>query len=151
MYIEATQVKVPTRDCDVGTLTFPLDSPLLFLQPTIVHRPSKRPRLSLTDEEEGPSKCSLSMLVQDPEESIWPCGGNADYGVKKCHGVTNQIIKLWAGLNSSLHQTGMVLVATFLSLSHYTHFSADVLNLINTVKALEDGEGGFENIPEYQL
>ncbi|XP_042345621.1 uncharacterized protein LOC121945487 [Plectropomus leopardus] len=50
----ATQAKIPSRDCGVCTLTFPLDSPLLFLQPTIVKRPSKRPRLSLTDEEEGP-------------------------------------------------------------------------------------------------
>ncbi|KAM7382656.1 hypothetical protein PAMP_002378 [Pampus punctatissimus] len=66
----ATQVKVASRDCGVCTLTFPLDSPLLFLQPTIVERPSKRPRLSLTDEEEeGPSECSLSMVVQEPEDS----------------------------------------------------------------------------------
>ncbi|XP_070691873.1 uncharacterized protein [Pempheris klunzingeri] len=64
-----TQVKVPSRDCGVCTLTFPLDSPLLFLQPTIVKRPSKRPRLSLTEEEEGPSECSLSMVVHEPEDS----------------------------------------------------------------------------------
>ncbi|KAI3360423.1 hypothetical protein L3Q82_002328 [Scortum barcoo] len=52
----ATQARVPSRDCGVCTLTFPLDSPLLFLQPTRVRRLSKRPRLSLTDEEEeGPS------------------------------------------------------------------------------------------------
>ncbi|XP_035527943.1 uncharacterized protein LOC118335645 isoform X1 [Morone saxatilis] len=65
----ATQVRVPSRDCGVCTLTFPLDSPLLFLQPTIVKRPSKRPRLRLTDEEEGPSECSLSMVVREPEDS----------------------------------------------------------------------------------
>ncbi|KAM6935217.1 uncharacterized protein PEZ65_005616 [Lycodopsis pacificus] len=51
----ATQARVPSRDCGMCTLTFPLDSPLLLLQPTIVKRPSKRPRLSLTDDDEGPS------------------------------------------------------------------------------------------------
>ncbi|XP_023152047.1 mucin-2-like [Amphiprion ocellaris] len=56
----ATQAKVPSRDCGVCTTTFPLDSPVLFLQPALIKRPSKRPRLSLTDEEEGPSECSLS-------------------------------------------------------------------------------------------
>eukprot|EP00064_Thunnus_orientalis_P009223 superscaffoldBa00001158_g9246 len=67
---KATQVREPRmRNCGVGTLTFPLDSPLLFLQPTIVDRPAKRPRLSLTDEEEGPSECSLSVLVQEPKDS----------------------------------------------------------------------------------
>ncbi|XP_028437194.1 uncharacterized protein LOC114557745 isoform X4 [Perca flavescens] len=55
---KATQVKMPSRDCGVWTDTFPLDSPLLLLQPTLVKRPSKRPRLSLTDEEEGPSEPS---------------------------------------------------------------------------------------------
>lgn len=65
----ATQAKVPSRDCGVCTLTFPLDSPVLFLQPTLIKRPSKRPRLSLTDEEEGPSECSLSMVVYDSEDS----------------------------------------------------------------------------------
>ncbi|XP_037641806.1 THAP domain-containing protein 10-like isoform X1 [Sebastes umbrosus] len=63
----ATQARVPSRDCGVCTLTFPLDSPLLFLQPTIVKRPSKRPRLSLSDEEEGP--CSPYMVVQVPDDS----------------------------------------------------------------------------------
>ncbi|XP_059186310.1 uncharacterized protein LOC131969157 [Centropristis striata] len=61
----ATQARVPSRDCGVCTLTFPLDSPLLFLQPTTV----KRPRLSLTDEEEGPSECSVSLAVNEPEDS----------------------------------------------------------------------------------
>ncbi|XP_076593780.1 uncharacterized protein LOC143324876 isoform X2 [Chaetodon auriga] len=65
----ATQARVSSRDCGVCTLTFPLDSPLLFLQPTLVKRPPKRPRLSLTDEEEGPSECSLSMVVREPEDS----------------------------------------------------------------------------------
>ncbi|XP_044063849.1 uncharacterized protein LOC122881574 isoform X2 [Siniperca chuatsi] len=65
----ATQARVPSRDCGVCTLTFPLDSPLLFLQPTIVKRPSKRPRLSITDEKEGPAECSLSMVVHEPEDS----------------------------------------------------------------------------------
>lgn len=55
----ATQTGVLSRDRSVCTLTFPLDSPLLFLQPTILKRPSKRPRLSLKDEEEDPSECSL--------------------------------------------------------------------------------------------
>ncbi|XP_047455362.1 uncharacterized protein LOC125016739 isoform X1 [Mugil cephalus] len=58
----ATQAKVPSRDCGVCTLTFPLDSPILFLQPTIVKRPSKRPRLSLKEEEEDPSESSLTVV-----------------------------------------------------------------------------------------
>ncbi|XP_078109479.1 uncharacterized protein LOC144519867 [Sander vitreus] len=66
---KATQVKMPSRDCGVGTVTFPLDSPLLLLQPTLVKRPSKRPRLSLTDEEEGPSEPSSSVAVHEPEDS----------------------------------------------------------------------------------
>ncbi|XP_034729323.1 uncharacterized protein LOC117945737 isoform X7 [Etheostoma cragini] len=66
---KATQVKMPGRDCGVCTDTFPLDSPLLLLQPTLVKRPSKRPRLSLTDEEEGPSESSLSVVVHEPEDS----------------------------------------------------------------------------------
>nr|XP_046254840.1 uncharacterized protein LOC124064431 isoform X2 [Scatophagus argus] len=65
---KATQARVSSRDCGMCTLTFPLDSPILFLQPTIVKRPAKRPRLSLTDEEEGPSECSLSMVVHEPED-----------------------------------------------------------------------------------
>ncbi|XP_042280273.1 uncharacterized protein LOC122987625 isoform X2 [Thunnus albacares] len=65
----ATQVKAPSRDCGVCTLTFPLDSPLLFLQPTIVERPSKRARLSIKDEEESPAECSLSVVVQEPEDT----------------------------------------------------------------------------------
>lgn len=65
---EATQAKAPSRDCGVCTLTFPLDSPILFLQPTIVKRPSKRPRLSHTDEEEGPSEWSSSMLGHEPAD-----------------------------------------------------------------------------------
>ncbi|XP_078028004.1 uncharacterized protein LOC144464520 [Epinephelus lanceolatus] len=48
----ATQAKTPSRDCGVCTPTYPLDSPLLLLQPTVVKTPSKRPRL--TEEEEGP-------------------------------------------------------------------------------------------------
>ncbi|XP_028435957.1 uncharacterized protein LOC114556974 isoform X2 [Perca flavescens] len=66
---KATQVKMPSRDCGVWTDTFPLDSPLLLLQPTLVKRPSKRPRLSLTDEEEGPSEPSSSVAVHEPEDS----------------------------------------------------------------------------------
>ncbi|XP_073342256.1 uncharacterized protein [Pagrus major] len=61
------QARAASKDCGVCTLTFPLDSPLLFLQPTIVKRPSKRPRLSLTDEGEGPC---LSMVVNESEDSI---------------------------------------------------------------------------------
>ncbi|XP_078109483.1 uncharacterized protein LOC144519870 isoform X2 [Sander vitreus] len=66
---KAIQVKMPSRDCGVCTDTFPLDSPLLLLQPTLVKRPSKRPRLSLTDEEEGPSEPSSSVAVHEPEDS----------------------------------------------------------------------------------
>ncbi|TMS10410.1 hypothetical protein E3U43_019403 [Larimichthys crocea] len=66
---KGTQVRVASRDCGVCTLTFPLDSPLLFLQPTLVKRPSKRPRLSLTDEEESPTECNVSTVVQEPEDS----------------------------------------------------------------------------------
>ncbi|XP_030249422.1 uncharacterized protein LOC115567202 isoform X5 [Sparus aurata] len=66
---KGTQARVASRDCGMCTLTFPLDSPLLFLQPTIIKRPSKRPRLSLTDKEEGPSQCKLSLLVHEPENS----------------------------------------------------------------------------------
>ncbi|KAM4580251.1 uncharacterized protein PAE49_005180 isoform 1-T2 [Odontesthes bonariensis] len=52
-----TQVKVTSRDRGMCTVTLPLNSPMLFLQPTLVKRPSKRPRLNLTeDEEEGPSE-----------------------------------------------------------------------------------------------
>ncbi|XP_035481659.1 uncharacterized protein LOC118300242 isoform X2 [Scophthalmus maximus] len=65
----ATQTTVASKDCGVCTLTFPLDSPMLFLQPTIVRRPSKRPRLSLTDEEDGPSECSSSIVVHEPKDS----------------------------------------------------------------------------------
>ncbi|XP_008289970.1 uncharacterized protein LOC103364594 isoform X2 [Stegastes partitus] len=65
----ATQVKVPSRDCGVCTLTLPLDSPALFLQPTLKKTPPKRPRLSLTEEEEGPSECSSSKVVGEPEDS----------------------------------------------------------------------------------
>lgn len=66
---KGTQARVSSRDYGVCTLTFPLDSPLLFLQPTTVKRSSKRPRLSLSDEEEGPSGCRLSMVVHEPEDS----------------------------------------------------------------------------------
>ncbi|KAM4580261.1 uncharacterized protein PAE49_005180 isoform 3-T11 [Odontesthes bonariensis] len=66
---KATQTRVPRSDCGVSTLTFPLDSPQLFLHPTVAKRPSKRPRLSLANEEEGPSECSLSKGVQEPEDS----------------------------------------------------------------------------------
>ncbi|XP_072250702.1 uncharacterized protein [Leuresthes tenuis] len=65
----ATQTRVPRSDCGVSTLTFPLDSPQLFLHPTVAKRPSKRPRLSLENEEEGPSECSLSKVVREPEDS----------------------------------------------------------------------------------
>ncbi|KAM8735506.1 uncharacterized protein AB9X84_023933 [Acanthopagrus schlegelii] len=64
---KGVQAKAASRDFGVCTLTFPLDSPLLFLQPTIVKRPSKRPRLSLTDEGEGPC---LSMVVNESDDSI---------------------------------------------------------------------------------
>ncbi|KAM9851752.1 uncharacterized protein ACBR49_004904 isoform 1-T1 [Aulostomus maculatus] len=66
----ATQVQVSSRDCGVCTLTFPLDSPLLFLQPTITERPSKRPRLSLPAKEEDPSEYSLCTRVEEPHHSI---------------------------------------------------------------------------------
>ncbi|XP_036931467.1 uncharacterized protein LOC119006642 isoform X7 [Acanthopagrus latus] len=66
---KGTQARVASRDCGMCTLTLPLDSPLLFLQPTIIKRPSKRPQLSLTDKEEGPSQCKLSMLAHQPENS----------------------------------------------------------------------------------
>ncbi|XP_031154589.1 uncharacterized protein LOC116049247 isoform X7 [Sander lucioperca] len=66
---KAIQVKIPSRDCGVCTDTFPLDSPLLLLQPTLVKRPSKRPRLSLTDEEEDPSEPRSSVAVHEPEDS----------------------------------------------------------------------------------
>lgn len=83
----ATQVKAPSRDCGVCTLTFPLDSPLLFLQPTIVERPSKRARLSIKDEEESPAECSLSVVVQEPEDTTWPCGPCHCHGLY-CNTVT---------------------------------------------------------------
>ncbi|XP_041843781.1 uncharacterized protein LOC121641608 [Melanotaenia boesemani] len=59
----ATQVKVTSRDCSVCTVTLPLNSPMLFLQPTLVKKPTKRPRLSLTDGEEGPSGYNTTTLV----------------------------------------------------------------------------------------
>lgn len=62
-----TQARVPSRDCGMCTLTFPLDSPLLFLQPTIIKRPSKRPRLSLTVKEEVPRECSSSVVIHEPD------------------------------------------------------------------------------------
>ncbi|XP_033957977.1 uncharacterized protein [Pseudochaenichthys georgianus] len=65
----ATQARVPGKDCGVCTPTFPLDSPLLLLQPTIVKRPPKRPRLSLSDEEEGPSEGCSSMGINEPGNS----------------------------------------------------------------------------------
>nr|XP_033496825.1 uncharacterized protein LOC117266017 [Epinephelus lanceolatus] len=64
-----TQAKIPSRDCGVCTLTYPLDSSVLFLQPTVVKRASKRPRLSLTDEEGGPSECSSSVVDHNPDYS----------------------------------------------------------------------------------
>lgn len=69
MFVIATQVKVPSRDCGVCTLTFPLDSPILFLQPTLAKRPPKRPRLCFTDEEEGPSENSLPVVINEQEDS----------------------------------------------------------------------------------
>ncbi|XP_061572450.1 uncharacterized protein LOC133427401 isoform X2 [Cololabis saira] len=65
----ATQVKMSSRDCGVCTITLPLNSRLLFLQPTLVKRPSKRPRLSVPDEEEGPSDRSISTVVHKSEDS----------------------------------------------------------------------------------
>ncbi|XP_042345620.1 uncharacterized protein LOC121945486 [Plectropomus leopardus] len=69
-----TQAKIPSRDCGVCTLTYPLDSSVLFLQPTKVKRPSKRPskrpRLSLTNGEEGPSDSSSFMVDHEPEDSV---------------------------------------------------------------------------------
>ncbi|XP_041843780.1 uncharacterized protein LOC121641607 [Melanotaenia boesemani] len=65
----ATQVKVTSRDCSVCTVTLPLNSPMLFLQPTLVKKPTKRPRLSLTDGEEGPSRYSMSTVVYKSEDS----------------------------------------------------------------------------------
>ncbi|KAL3060514.1 hypothetical protein OYC64_014962 [Pagothenia borchgrevinki] len=65
----ATQARVPGKDRGVCTPTFPLDSPLLLLQPTIVKRPPKRPRLSLSDEEEGPSEGGSSMGINEPGNS----------------------------------------------------------------------------------
>ncbi|XP_010795343.1 THAP domain-containing protein 10-like isoform X1 [Notothenia coriiceps] len=65
----ATQARVPGKDCGVCTPTFPLDSPLLLLQPTMVKRPPKRPRLSLSDEEEGPSEGCSSMGINEPGNS----------------------------------------------------------------------------------
>ncbi|XP_031154585.1 uncharacterized protein LOC116049247 isoform X3 [Sander lucioperca] len=59
---KAIQVKIPSRDCGVGTDTFPLDSPLLLLQPTLVKRPSKRPRLSLQ---------TRRKALQNPDR-LWP-------------------------------------------------------------------------------
>ncbi|XP_026148995.1 uncharacterized protein LOC113122143 [Mastacembelus armatus] len=64
----ATQTRVESRDCGVCTLTFPLDSPVLFPQPTILDSPSKRPRFDLTNEEEGLSECSLPEVVHEPEK-----------------------------------------------------------------------------------
>ncbi|XP_072250698.1 uncharacterized protein [Leuresthes tenuis] len=65
-----TQVKVTSRDHGMCTVTLPLNSPMLFLQPTLVKRPSKRPRLNLAeDEEEGPSECSTSTMVHKAEDS----------------------------------------------------------------------------------
>ncbi|PWA33626.1 hypothetical protein CCH79_00007512, partial [Gambusia affinis] len=48
-----TQVAVKRRNCGVCTETITLDSPLLLLQPgeKLKERPSKRPRLSLAEEE----------------------------------------------------------------------------------------------------
>lgn len=51
--IAGTQVRVKRRNCGVCTETITLDSPLLLLQPgeKLKERPSKRPRLSLAEEE----------------------------------------------------------------------------------------------------
>ncbi|XP_061570344.1 uncharacterized protein LOC133424000 [Cololabis saira] len=65
----ATQVKISSRDCGVCTITLPLNSRLLFLQPTLVKKPSKRPRLSVPDEEEGPSDRSISTVVHKSKDS----------------------------------------------------------------------------------
>ncbi|MEQ2277491.1 hypothetical protein XENORESO_003511 [Xenotaenia resolanae] len=62
----ATQVRVMKRDCGVGTETLPLNSPLLLMQPQLEKRLSKRPRLTLADEEEeeDPSESIRSTVVQ---------------------------------------------------------------------------------------
>ncbi|KAM6909836.1 uncharacterized protein FYW49_011824 [Xenentodon cancila] len=65
----ATQVKMSSKDCGVCTITLPMNSRLLFLQPTLVKRPPKRPRLSVPDEEEGPSDSSISAVVHKSEDS----------------------------------------------------------------------------------
>ncbi|KAM4736443.1 uncharacterized protein FYW61_006582 [Anableps anableps] len=67
----ATQVRVRSRDCGVCTETITLDSPLLLLQPgeRLEERPSKRPRLSLAEEEEVPSESSRSTVVKDKNSS----------------------------------------------------------------------------------
>lgn len=65
--IKATQYRVTSRDFGVCTLTFPLDSPLLLLQPTVVQKPSKRPRLE--DVEGGASEHSSSVAARELEDS----------------------------------------------------------------------------------
>lgn len=42
--------KFPAQIVGVCTVTFPLDSPMVFLQPTLVKRSSKSPRLSLEED-----------------------------------------------------------------------------------------------------
>lgn len=65
-FAEATQVRRSCRDCGVGTVTFPLDSPLLLLQPTTV----KRPRPSVSDEDGGSplKRCSLAATPLKTED-----------------------------------------------------------------------------------
>ncbi|KAM4568300.1 uncharacterized protein V3H82_012510 isoform 1-T1 [Fundulus diaphanus] len=65
----ASQVKPMGRDC--GVCTEPLDSPMLFLQPILVKRPSKRRRVSQEDVGEGTSeRVTASTAVQDANSSV---------------------------------------------------------------------------------
>ncbi|XP_038575012.1 uncharacterized protein LOC119902735 [Micropterus salmoides] len=50
----ATQATAPSRDRGVCTPTFPLDSPLLFLQPTVVKRRRLKEEQEEQEEEEAP-------------------------------------------------------------------------------------------------
>lgn len=74
-FAEATQVRRSCRDCGVGTVTFPLDSPLLLLQPTTV----KRPRPSVSDEDGGSplKRCSLAATPLKTED--WQTLGSTSW------------------------------------------------------------------------
>ncbi|XP_035987078.1 THAP domain-containing protein 10 isoform X1 [Fundulus heteroclitus] len=65
----ASQVKPMGRDC--GVCTEPLDSPMLFLQPILVKRPSKRRRDSQEDVGEGTSEhVTASTAPRDKNSSV---------------------------------------------------------------------------------